>query len=96
MKTKAPKFPDALRTVMNIDGPPEGAALADYAAMASAIKSFACLGLNHIAYTRMHGDETLKICCIYSASGHLLEMAPTLEVAWGNILLNDMKPVFVH
>ena len=54
------------------------------------------LGLNQIAYVRRTVVDAQPIWSIYSAMGHPLGAAATLEQAWGAIVQNELQPVFVH
>jgi hypothetical protein len=54
------------------------------------------LGLNQIAYVRQTVVDAQPIWSIYSAAGHPLGAATTLEQAWGAIVQNDLQPVHVH
>lgn len=64
--------------------------------LASASIDFARLGLNEIAYVRQAVVDEVPIWSIYSASGHPLGAAPTLEQAWGAIIQNELQPVHVN
>ena len=70
--------------------------IAEPAAIASASIDLARLGLNQIAYVRRAVVDEQPVWSIYSATGHPLGAAPTLEQAWGAIVQNDLRPVFVH
>ena len=64
--------------------------------LASSSVDLARLGLNEVAYVRQAVVDEVQIWSIYSASGHPLGAAPTLEQAWGAILQNELQPVHVH
>jgi len=69
---------------------------ADAVALASTQIDLARLGLNQLAYVRRAIVDEQPIWGIYSAAGHPLGAAPTLEQAWGAIMQNDLQPVFVQ
>ena len=64
--------------------------------LASASVDLARLGLNEVAYVRRAVVDEQPIWSIFSASGHPLGAAPTLEQAWGAIIQNELQPVHVH
>ena len=64
--------------------------------IASTPVDLARIGLNQIAYVRRAVVDDEQVWGIYSAMGHPLGAAPTLEQAWGAIVQNDLQPVHVH
>jgi hypothetical protein len=66
------------------------------AEIASGQIKLAQLGLNQIAYVRRTVVDDAPAWAIYSAMGHPLGAAPTLEQAWGAIMQNNLQPVHVH
>jgi hypothetical protein len=107
MKTKTKKFPD-IGLPKTPDREPTDAELQALAEepvdeepveqikLASSSVDFARLGLNEIAYVRQAVVDDVPIWSIYSASGHPLGAAPTLEQAWGAIIQNELQPVHVN
>ena len=107
--TKTKKFPD-IGLPKTPDREPTDAELAALAeeeeaggeeaavapTLASASVDLARLGLNQVAYVRRAIVDEAPIWSIFSASGHPLGAAPTLEQAWGAIIQNELQPVHVH
>ena len=65
-------------------------------ALASTPLDISRLGLNQIAYLRRTVVDDEPIWSIYSAMGHPLGAAPSLEQAWGAVVQNDLQPMFVN
>jgi hypothetical protein len=64
--------------------------------IASTPVDLARFGLNQIAYVRQTTVDGQPVWSIYSAMGHPLSAALTLDQAWGAVLQNNLQPVFVH
>ena len=64
--------------------------------MSSTPVDLARCGLNQIAYVRQTTADDQPVWSIYSAMGHPLGAALTLDQAWGTVLQNNLQPVFVH
>src|ERR1700748_3718315 len=60
-------------------------------ALASTPLDLARLGLNQIAYLGRTVVDDEPIWSIYSAMGHPLGAAPSLEQAWGAVVQNDLQ-----
>ena len=59
-------------------------------------EDLARLGLNQIAYVRQTKVDDQLVWSIFSAAGHPLGAAVTLEQAWGAVVQNELQPVHVH
>jgi hypothetical protein len=83
-----------------IENEVQNSALDDEAVEPQAVGStpvdLAHLGLNQIAYVRRAIVDDQPVWSIYSAMGHPLGAATTLEQAWGAIVQNELQPVYVH